>query len=59
MGKAQVNIVLGNEGNGIASPELGEGVAIPMPGHAESLNVAQAATILMYEALRRSRAPRN
>lgn len=52
-------IVLGNEGNGIASPELGEGVAIPMPGHAESLNVAQAATILMYEALRRSRAPRN
>ncbi len=45
-------LVLGNEGNGISAPELGEGVTIPMPGHAESLNVAQAATVLMFEALR-------
>ena len=47
-------IVLGNEGNGISAPELGDGVTIPMPGHAESLNVAQAATVLMFEALRQS-----
>ncbi|MBR6470155.1 MAG: RNA methyltransferase [Victivallales bacterium] len=46
-------LVLGNEGNGIAHPEVGEAVTIPMPGQAESLNVAQAATLLLYEALRR------
>ncbi|MBP5300397.1 MAG: RNA methyltransferase [Victivallales bacterium] len=46
-------IVLGNEGHGISRPELGEAVTIPMPGQAESLNVAQAATLLLYEALRR------
>ena len=46
-------LVLGNEGNGITHPEVGEAVTIPMPGQAESLNVAQAATLLLYEALRR------
>ena len=46
-------LVLGNEGHGISRPELGEAVTIPMPGQAESLNVAQAATLLLYEALRR------
>ena len=46
-------LVLGNEGHGISQPELGEAVTIPMPGQAESLNVAQAATLLLYEALRR------
>ncbi len=46
-------LVVGNEGNGISAPEVGEAVTIPMPGHAESLNVAQAATLLLFEALRR------
>lgn len=46
-------LVLGNEGHGISHPELGKAVTIPMPGQAESLNVAQAATLLLYEALRR------
>lgn len=47
-------IVVGNEGNGITRPDVGRAVTIPMPGHAESLNVAQAATLLLFEALRRS-----
>lgn len=47
-------LVVGNEGNGIAHPEVGRAVTIPMPGHAESLNVAQATTVLMFEALRKS-----
>ncbi len=46
-------LVMGNEGHGISQPELGQAVTIPMPGQAESLNVAQAATLLLYEALRR------
>ena len=46
-------LILGNEGHGISQPELGKAVTIPMPGQAESLNVAQAATLLLYEALRR------
>lgn len=47
-------IVLGNEGNGITCPQVGQAVTIPMPGHAESLNVAQAGTLLLFEALRRT-----
>lgn len=46
-------IVMGNEANGISDLSVGRGVSIPMPGGAESLNVAQAATLLLYEALRR------
>jgi len=46
-------IVMGNEGNGITAPEEGTPVTIPMPGKAESLNVAQATTLLLFEALRR------
>lgn len=48
-------IILGNEGNGI-SPEIIEAadrkVYIPMSGKAESLNVATAAAIVLYEANR-------
>lgn len=48
-------IILGNEGNGI-SPELMDAadrrVYIPMSGKAESLNVATAAAIVLYEANR-------
>lgn len=46
-------IILGNEANGIADASVGEAVTIAMPGHAESLNVAQAATLFIFEALRR------
>lgn len=50
----RVAIVLGNEATG-ADPDLWRGarrVAIPMYGLAESLNVATAATVLLYEAAR-------
>jgi TrmH family RNA methyltransferase len=46
-------LVIGNEANGISHPELGQAVTIPMPGQAESLNAAQAATVFLFEALRR------
>ncbi|TMV46422.1 RNA methyltransferase [Paenibacillus mesophilus] len=48
-------LVLGNEGKGV-SPEVAaqidEHVIIPMKGQAESLNVAMAATVLLFEAMR-------
>ncbi len=49
-------LVFGNEAQGLETPAAGAGfdyVTIPMPGAAESLNVAQAATVLMFEAVRR------
>jgi len=50
-----VCFLLGNEGAGV-SPALealaDESVIIPMRGKAESLNVAMAATVLLFEALR-------
>jgi TrmH family RNA methyltransferase len=48
-------VLVGNEGQGIASEWdefLARKVFIPQPGKAESLNVAVAAGILVYEALR-------
>ena len=46
-------IVLGNEANG-AGPVPGSlPLNIPMPGSAESLNVAQAATVILFESVRR------
>lgn len=48
---APLALIIGNEGNGI-SPEVNAladlRVALPMRGHAESLNAAVAAGILMY-----------
>lgn len=48
-------IVIGSEGSGV-SPEVAalvdDEIIIPMPGKAESLNAAMAATVLLYEALR-------
>ena len=47
--------ILGNEGKGISdaiAPYLNTKVIIPMPGKAESLNVAMAATVLLFEAVR-------
>jgi TrmH family RNA methyltransferase len=47
--------IVGNEGKGV-SPEVSRHatrlVKIPIPGKAESLNVAMATTVLLYEALR-------
>lgn len=45
-------LIIGNEANGIGNPELGRPVTIPMPGNAESLNAAQAATVFLVESLR-------
>ncbi len=51
-------VLVGNEANGL-SPEAvalcGLRTRIPMPGRAESLNVAAAAAILVYEMLKASR----
>ena len=52
-------LVFGSEGNGIA-PEIlkqcAEVVAIPMPPMVDSLNVASAAAVFLYEASRQRRA---
>lgn len=48
-------ILIGNESAGLSQEDLNnctETVKIPMPGGAESLNAAQAATLILYEALR-------
>lgn len=48
-------IAVGNEGTGISTEIYSKGnvkVKIPMPGNAESLNVAAAASIMMFEAVR-------
>ncbi|GIP54668.1 TrmH family RNA methyltransferase [Paenibacillus vini] len=48
-------LMFGSEGSGL-SPEvrdlMDDGLIIPMRGRAESLNVAMAASVLLYEALR-------
>jgi len=46
-------IILGCESTGVAELEDSKGLNIPMPGDAESLNVAQAATIILFEYVRR------
>jgi TrmH family RNA methyltransferase len=48
-------IVIGNEGNGLSPKTIaacGRRITIPMPGRAESLNAAAAATILIWEMAR-------
>jgi TrmH family RNA methyltransferase len=48
-------LVLGNEGNGISSELLSsikQHLTIPMPGRAESLNLAMAATVAIFELSR-------
>ena len=45
-------VVMGEEGGGIQDFSNGERVMIPMPGESESLNVAQAATIFLFEGVR-------
>lgn len=46
-------IILGSEAQGVATLENSLPLNIPMPGTAESLNVAQAATIILFEYVRR------
>ncbi|MFT5875352.1 MAG: TrmH family RNA methyltransferase [Clostridium sp.] len=55
--KEKVIIAVGNEGNGISAEVYAIcdlKVKIPMPGNAESLNVAIAASIMMYEVVRQN-----
>lgn len=47
-------IVLGNEGGGVGAIADSVDLNIPMPGDAESLNVAQAATVILFEYVRRT-----
>jgi len=52
----KIALVFGNEGSGISQSvrrALGTSVAIPIPGKAESLNVAAAAAVALYEVVRR------
>ena len=46
-------VVIGSEAHGIDSEMTGCRVTIPMPGNFESLNAAQAATIVLFEYVRR------
>ncbi|MBU3112048.1 TrmH family RNA methyltransferase [Clostridium lacusfryxellense] len=53
--KGKIIISVGNEGNGISSEVYNISdlkIKIPMPGGAESLNAAVAASIMMYEVVR-------
>lgn len=55
--QGKVIIAVGNEGNGISDEvyEISDvKVKIPMPGNAESLNVAVATSIMIYEKIRQS-----
>lgn len=58
--RAPCVVVVGGEAHGAlhgATLPAARGVAIPMPGRAESLNVAVAAAIVLFEALRQRRSP--
>jgi len=53
-----VAVVVGSERHGVSAPWLeaaDELVSIPMPGPADSLNVAVAAGIVLFEAVRQRR----
>ena len=54
-----VTFIFGNEGSGVSAELLAAArhrVAIPMPGQVESLNVAAAAAICLFEQVRRRQA---
>lgn len=57
--RGEIALLFGNEGAGLA-PELadaaGERITIPMPGQVESLNVAAAAAVCLFERVRQLRA---
>lgn len=51
----KIGLLMGNEGNGLSRELLlaaHETIAIPMPGAAESLNVAAAAAVCLFERVR-------
>jgi len=53
-----VALLFGNEGSGLSASSLGaahEIVSIPMPGKSESLNVAAAAAVCLFERVRQQR----
>ena len=53
--RGDVALVFGNEGGGLSAPLLAAAhasVAIPMPGGTESLNVAAAAAVCLFERVR-------
>jgi TrmH family RNA methyltransferase len=53
--RGPVGILVGNEGAGLSPPVLDAAVhrvKIPMPGRAESLNVAAAAAVALFEVVR-------
>lgn len=55
--KGKIIIAVGNEGNGISEEvyQLADKrVKIPMPGEAESLNVAVATSVMLYEKIRQN-----
>lgn len=55
--RAPLLLILGNEGEGLP-PEIltqGQAVQIPMAGAVDSLNVAVAAGVLLYESVRQTR----
>ncbi len=49
----QSAIILGCESTGVSELSGSAGLNIPMPGSAESLNVAQAATVILFDYVRR------
>ncbi|MDZ5252832.1 RNA methyltransferase [Clostridium sp. LIBA-8841] len=55
--QGKIMIAVGNEGNGVSDEvyEIADiKVKIPMPGEAESLNVAVATSVMIYEKIRQS-----
>ncbi|HBC86767.1 MAG TPA: RNA methyltransferase [Lentisphaeria bacterium] len=50
---AKSAIVFGSEAHGVREMKDSIPVLIPMPGRIESINVAQAATVILFEAVRR------
>ena len=54
-------VVLGNEANGVSEHLLGacQHLYVPMCGQAESLNVASAATAILYESMRQRSCEKN
>lgn len=60
--RRDIALVLGNEGNGISRELLAQAaelVKLPMAGSVESLNVAVAAGILLYESVRQNKSVNN
>ncbi len=47
-------VIIGSEAHGVSELDNAKRVTIPMPGRFESLNAAQAATIFLFEYVRRN-----